>query len=119
MYTAQKILKCMSSITNDMHTENDDYDDGVFTSRPDYSISPNISSTANDRRLSAIPTAEEKTLLNSLANSSLELQRNVHSNINEMESLQALEARTTTQQAPSQSEPKQNATSEIMDVLDF
>ncbi|CAF4720472.1 unnamed protein product, partial [Rotaria socialis] len=118
MYTAQKILKSMSSITNDTHIENDDYDDGVFTSRLDL-ISPNISSTTNDNRSSAIPTTEEKTTLNSSANSSLKLQQNVHSNINEMEPLQALEARTTTHQTPSQSEPKRNSIHEIMDVLDF
>ncbi|CAF3434899.1 unnamed protein product [Rotaria sp. Silwood1] len=118
MYTAQKILKSTSSITNDIPIDYDDFDDILFTSKSKrISLIPN--STINNRQLSHILSTDEKVNIESLSNHPFESQINTNNNITEIQSPQVFEATTFTYQASPQSYQKRSLTPETIDIFDF
>ncbi|CAF5010089.1 unnamed protein product, partial [Rotaria sp. Silwood1] len=118
MYTAQKILKSTSSITNDIPIDYDDFDDILFTSKSKrISLIPN--STINNRQQSHILSTDEKVNIESLSNHPFESQINTNNNITEIQSPQVFEATTFTYQASPQSDQKRSLTPETIDIFDF
>jgi hypothetical protein len=74
MYIAQKILKSMSSITNDIREENNDFDELIFTPKS-ARISSILTQTMSDRQPSLIPPTDENFTIDSTpSNISNELQ---------------------------------------------
>ncbi|CAF3997190.1 unnamed protein product, partial [Rotaria sp. Silwood2] len=114
MYTAQKILKSMSSITNDIPVDNDDFDVVGFTSKYNRALSI-PSSTMNNRQFSNISSMDEKVNIELSSNVAFEPQ----TNITEIETPQALEAISITYQASPQSDQKKNSIAETIDIFDF
>ncbi|CAF1275411.1 unnamed protein product, partial [Rotaria sordida] len=118
MYTAQKILKSMSSITNDIPIDNDDFDDVIFTSTSDH-VSPIQSPTIDNRQLLHISPIEETFTTEPSSNVPYEYQMNTSNNITEVESLLPLEATSITYEAASQLDHKKYSITETIDTFDF
>ncbi|CAF1230291.1 unnamed protein product, partial [Rotaria sordida] len=118
MYTAQKILKSMSSITNDIPIDNDDFDDVIFTSTSDH-VSPIQSPTIDNRQLLHISPIEETFTTEPSSNVPYEYQMNTSNNITEVDSLLPLEATSITYEAASQLDHKKYSIAETIDTFDF
>ena len=106
MYIAQKILKSMSSITNDMIDENNQFDD--LTSTPKSVLMSSISnSPLSDRQLSLTPPSDENFTIDSLSESPTD--------VTDMETPQVLEATSIT----FQSDQRKTSTPGSIDTLDY
>jgi hypothetical protein len=75
MYIAQKILKSMSSINNDLNEENDDADDLTFTPKSGRTSSI-LSPVMSDRQPSLIPPIDDNFSIDPPSEISVEPQSN-------------------------------------------
>jgi hypothetical protein len=75
MYIAQKILKSMSSINNDLNEENDDVDDLIFTPKSARTSSI-LSPVMSDRQPSLIPPIDDNFSIDPPSEISIEPQSN-------------------------------------------
>ena len=135
MYIAQKILKSMASITNEIHEENNELDDLIFTPKSG-NISQILSPPISARQPSLTPPTDDNFTIDSPSEIAFGSQLNASNSIvlkinfktksiafkglNEMVPSQVLEATSIIYQAPPQADPIINSTpGGSIDTFDF
>ncbi|CAF2145181.1 unnamed protein product [Rotaria magnacalcarata] len=120
MYTAQKILKSMSSMPNEItDAENDDFDDAMFASKYDYV--PSIQSSAINDSPAAVVTSmtDNHTVDSPSLNIPLDSSMDTVNNITELESPQPLKATSIPYQPSFQLEIRKSSTPGTNDTFDM
>ncbi|CAF1170496.1 unnamed protein product [Adineta ricciae] len=118
MYVAQKTLKSMSSVSNDITEDTDEYDDFTFTPKS-INMSSILTPMISGPQPSLAPPLDEKFTIDPASEVSLQPPIDDVSNEAEIDSPQELQPTLTTYDIPLQIDRPKNSTPGSVDTLDI